>query len=220
MSPRWTPWGQISDEPTAQREAPLNAQFFNSTLTVKSDGDLCDNTVKQHSGYFKLGDQNKEYFYWFFESRNDPANDPTVMWLTGGPGCSSMMALLTENGPCWVQSDGTTTHNEFSWNEKANVVWVDQPPGTGFSKGDYDHDEAGVGKDMYLFLQALFQEFPQYNKRFFVTGESYAGHYVPAVTHEIWKRNKNLESGFVTINMEGFAIGNGLTAPEIQYGSR
>merc|ERR1712241_543099 len=104
-----------------------------------------------------MGDTN--YFFWLFESRSKPETDPLVMWLTGGPGCSSQLALLAENGPCSVNKQGTDTiKNPFSWNSKANVMWVDQPAGTGFSTGvPTMHNQAQVGNAMYGFLQAFLK---------------------------------------------------------------
>eukprot|EP01031_Cornospumella_fuschlensis_P045738 gene45738-55982_t len=98
---------------------------------------ICDTTVKSLSGYFSVSEQvTKNYFFWFFESRSSPSTDPLVIWLTGGPGCSSQLALLFENGPCKVSEDGlTTTPNPYSWNNNANILWVDQPAGVGFSYG-------------------------------------------------------------------------------------
>lgn len=63
---------------------------------------LCDSSVKSMSGYYSVDKESldKNYFFWFFESRSQPTTDPLVIWLTGGPGCSSQLALLTENGPC------------------------------------------------------------------------------------------------------------------------
>ncbi|CAM9980796.1 unnamed protein product, partial [Hapterophycus canaliculatus] len=102
------------------------------------DSALCGvDGVKQVSGYFKIQDEgatDKEYFFWMAESQENPSEDPVVLWLTGGPGCSSTLALLAENGPCTVNEDGeTTTPNPSSWNSRANVIWVDQPAGVGFS---------------------------------------------------------------------------------------
>ena len=118
-----------------------------SITEAPSPTGLCDN-VTSSAGYFKLTTGDKNYFYWYFESRSAPATDPLVLWLTGGPGCSSEVALFGENGPCKVSADGqTTTRNEFAWNSRANLLYVDQPTGTGFSYGTgYDHDEKGVGE--------------------------------------------------------------------------
>lgn len=180
---------------------------------------LCDD-VTQYSGYFKLATGDKHYFYWFFASRSSPSTDPVVMWMTGGPGCSSEVALFGENGPCSVSEDGShTIPNKYSWNSRANLLYIDQPTGTGFSYGSgLDHNEQGVAADMYSFLQHFFKAHSDLSPLdFFVVGESYAGHYVPAVTHEVWKRNKVLAEGDVHINLKGTSIGNGLTDPAIQY---
>jgi len=180
---------------------------------------ICDD-VAQYTGYYKLDTGDKNYFYWFFESRGNPATDPIILWLTGGPGCSSMVALFGENGPCTVNDDGaTTTTNPWSWNNNASIIFVDQPSGTGFSYGsrdDYDVDEGEVSADMYSFLTDFFGNHSEYqNQDFYVFGESYAGHYVPAVSHAIWAGNNNKPR--VPINLKGLAIGNGLTDPEVQY---
>jgi len=159
----------------------------------------------------------KNTFIGFFESRNDVSSVPLIMWLTGGPGCSSIMALLVENGPCSVndRADNTILRNT-SWNTNANIMWVDQPPGTGFSTGEKDSNEEEVAQDMYTFLQNFIAVFPEYFKNgFYVFGESYAGHYVPAITNKIYVEN-NAHTG-TNIPLKAFAIGNGLTDPYIQF---
>ena len=101
------------------------------------------------------------------------------MWLTGGPGCSSEVALFGENGPCSVNADGTDTiSNPFSWNSRANLLYVDQPTGTGFSYGTgLDHNEKGVAEDLYSFLQAFFKAHAALAPLdFFVVGESCNAH--------------------------------------------
>lgn len=184
------------------------------------DEDFCDST-KQLSGYFKImGSKSKNYFYWFFESRGSPSSDPLIIWLTGGPGCSSTLALLLENGPCSVNDDLSLKKNPYSWTERANVMWIDQPVGVGFSYGDkseYDTSEKEVGNDMYHFVQEFLQAKPEYQTLpFYVFGESYAGHYVPAIAHRIFSGNQQKE-GPLEINLKGFGIGNGLTDPQVQY---
>ena len=172
---------------------------------------LCDPGVKQYSGYIDLSTGAKHLFYWAFESRNDPATDPVILWMTGGPGCSSAVALFGENGPCKVNADGTATKlNPYSWNRNATLIYVDQPAGTGFSYGAKDSTEAGVARDMVDFLVQWFRIHGKFsNHDLYVTGESYAGHYVPAVSSGLFRNGA----------LKGLAIGNGLTDPEIQFSS-
>eukprot|EP00301_Raphidiophrys_heterophryoidea_P016193 c25751_g1_i1.p1 GENE.c25751_g1_i1~~c25751_g1_i1.p1 ORF type:complete len:460 (-),score=109.61 c25751_g1_i1:52-1431(-) len=206
---------------TAVALSPVNVHKWNyngkqhSASLYANEPTICD-TVQQYSGYFQIDTSDKKYFYWFFESHQSPSTDPLVMWLTGGPGCSSVLALFTENGPCHVNAEGdNTTANPYSWNTMANLLYVDQPPGTGFSEGTYDHDEAGVAEDMYNFLQAFYAAFPKYNTTFYIFGESYAGHYVPAISHRVYLGNVNHNGP--NIPLTGLGIGNGLTDPEVQY---
>ena len=143
----------------------------------------CHATLLRYYEVDARGKTNEHYFYWMFESRNKPSTDPFILWLTGGPGCSGMLALLNENGPCTISSAGEPVINTESWTNTANMLWIDQPTGVGFSygdSGDYDHDEKGVRDDMYFFLQAFFKAHPEYAQNdFYVFGESYGGHYAP-----------------------------------------
>jgi cathepsin A (carboxypeptidase C) len=115
-----------------------------------------------------------------------------------------------------------TVNNTHSWTNTANVLWIDQPTGVGFSygdAGDHDHDEFGVRQDMYYFITEFMTAHPEYaSNEFYVFGESYGGHYAPNVAYRIWEGNKNATaSGLPTINLKGLAVGNGLTDPAIQY---
>jgi carboxypeptidase C (cathepsin A) len=77
------------------------------------------------------------------------------MWLTGGPGCSSEIALFYENGPfSFDEKNKSLIYNEYSWNNISNLLFVDNPVGTGFSKTsiDYDTDELHIAKHMKLFI--------------------------------------------------------------------
>mmetsp|Transcript_57008 Transcript_57008/g.116668 ORF Transcript_57008/g.116668 Transcript_57008/m.116668 type:complete len:457 (-) Transcript_57008:10-1380(-) len=188
------------------------------------EGGLCDATVKSQSGYYHVDTGvDKNYFYWMFESRDTPSTDPLIMWLNGGPGCSSQLGLLTENGPCTISEDGLSTiNNPNSWNNNANVMWVDQPAHVGYSYGakvkDLDHNESEIAEDMYGFLQEFFVANPQYaDADFYVFGESYGGHYAPAISSRIFEGNQANVEGTVKINLKGVGVGNGLTDPYIQY---
>lgn len=76
------------------------------------------------------------YWFWFFEARNNPTTAPLATWFNGGPGCSSMIGLFQENGPCQFYNGASTPSlNPYSFNNYANMLYVDQPAGTGFSYG-------------------------------------------------------------------------------------
>ncbi|XP_020214792.1 serine carboxypeptidase-like [Cajanus cajan] len=173
-----------------------------------------------HAGYYSLPHSKAaRMFYFFFESRNKK-DDPVVIWLTGGPGCGSELALFYENGPFHIGDRLSLTWNDFGWDQVSNILFVDQPTGTGFSyssdDSDIPHDEKGVSNDLYDFLQEFFKAHPEFVKNdFYITGESYAGHYIPALASRVNQGNKQNQG--IHINLKGFAIGNGLTNPAIQY---
>jgi len=155
-----------------------------------------------------------EYFSWWFEPQSGVKTAPLVLWLTGGPGCSSELALAFENGPFTVNSDLSIKPNPYSWNKDSYLLYVDQPGGTGFStvgnpKG-YVVNEDQVAIDMINFLTNLFKKEPILGQQdLFIIGESYAGHYVPAICAAIAQGNAKF-------NLKGCAVGNGFIDPVVQ----
>lgn len=98
--------------------------------TIKGDApslsDICPGATSGYTGYLNHGD--KHFYFAYFESRSKPAEDPLVLWLNGGPGCSSMTGLFMELGPCTVNEDGESARkNPHSWISAANVFFLDQP---------------------------------------------------------------------------------------------
>lgn len=180
---------------------------------------------QRFSGYFRLNrTYSAEMFFFMFERRADAASAPVVIWMTGGPGCSSELAVFYENGPWSLRRDSggdiVLDETKYGWDEAATMIFVDQPVNTGFSFSDNEedrcYDEECVARDMEDFVLALMEERPELqNRPFFVTGESYAGHYVPAVAYQIFKSNLLKDK----VDFKGLAIGNGLTVPSIQYGA-
>ncbi|CAK4069478.1 unnamed protein product [Aphanomyces euteiches] len=173
----------------------------------------CDR-VNQSWGYIEIENATDKYFHWYFESRNDPKTDPLVVWLNGGPGASSMIGFLSENGPCNIQLDLSLKYNPYSWNSRANVLWLDQPANTGFSTGSPAKPE-NISPYVYSFLQGFLAKHPDLHGRpLYITGESYGGHYVPVIAHTIIKENeKKLKPH---LNLQGIAIGNGITNTAVQ----
>ncbi|XP_066600490.1 venom serine carboxypeptidase [Prorops nasuta] len=185
-----------------------------ATVQHKEMGD-----VNSYAGYLTV---NKEYnsnlFFWFFPAQLNPITAPVILWLQGGPGATSLFGLFMENGPFTVTSNKTLKPRKYSWNLNHNVIYIDNPVGTGFSfteneKG-YATNETDVGRDVHTALVQFFQLFPELQKNdFFVTGESYGGKYVPAVSHAI--KDYNIKAT-KKINLKGLSIGNGWTDPENQ----
>ncbi|XP_058071249.1 serine carboxypeptidase 1-like [Magnolia sinica] len=169
----------------------------------------------QYAGYVTVDPKNgRALFYYFTESPGDPSTKPLVLWLNGGPGCSSLIGAMMEQGPFRVNSDGKTLFkNDYAWNNVANVIFLESPAGVGFSYSNTtsDYDVSGdkrTADDAYTFLVNWLERFPQYKTRdFFITGESYAGHYVPQLAYTILVNNKNTNQ--TIINLKGIAVGNG-----------
>ncbi|KAK6138268.1 hypothetical protein DH2020_028015 [Rehmannia glutinosa] len=132
------------------------------------------------------------------------------------PGCSSFgFGAMEELGPFRVNSDGKTLfQNNYAWNNVANVLFLESPAGVGFSYSNTTADYNNTGdtttaNDAYTFLVNWLERFPQYKARdFYITGESYAGHYVPQLAYTILLNNKNTNQ--TVINLKGIAIGNAL----------
>ena len=150
----------------------------------------------------------RQYFYWLCPARTGDKAAPLLVWLNGGPGSSSMMGLFLENGPYFIDDAGSLHARNASWNNKFDVLYVDQPAGTGFStaqQGAYAQNQEDVAEAFSAFLANFYRAYPDSRtKQLWLTGESYAGKYLPAIA-----------ARFVThgIPVAGVAIGNGLTVP-------
>ncbi|PSK48664.1 Carboxypeptidase Y A [Elsinoe australis] len=198
-----------------EKERELDGKLENYNLRTKKvdPASLGVDKVKQYSGYLDDEEEDKHLFYWFFESRNDPKNDPVVLWLNGGPGCSSLTGLFMELGPSSIDKNGKLVHNPYSWNANASVIFLDQPVNVGFSYSNNPvSNTVAAGKDVYALLTLFFKQFPEYAKQpFHISGESYAGHYIPVFASEILSHKKR------NINLQSILIGNGLTDGLTQY---
>ncbi|KQK14883.1 serine carboxypeptidase II-3 [Brachypodium distachyon] len=169
----------------------------------------------QYAGYVTVdAAAGRALFYYLAEAigtGNGSSNSkPLLLWLNGGPGCSSLgYGAMEELGPFRVMSDGKTLYrNPYSWNHAANVLFLESPAGVGYSYSNTTADYSRFGdnktaEDAYLFLANWMERFPEYKGRdFYITGESYAGHYVPQLAHQILRHKSP------SINLKGIMIGN------------
>ncbi|KAJ3669133.1 hypothetical protein LUZ60_011083 [Juncus effusus] len=174
----------------------------------------------QYAGYVPVSPQGgRALFYWLIEavSSAGPGSAPLVLWLNGGPGCSSVgYGASEEIGPFRIQADGRSLYlNPHSWNNVANLLFLESPAGVGFSYSNTSMDLFTAGDertamDAFSFLENWFERFPQYKYReFYIAGESYAGHYVPQLAQLIYRKNKSIQNPF--INFKGIMVGNAVT---------
>lgn len=215
------PTGLSSIASSNSFEVLSHPSFPEHQLRTRHPKGICDDTVESTAGYLDTAN-GRHFFSYQFDSRDDPENDPVVLWLNGGPGCSSFTGLLMELGPCRVVSNDTTVFNPDAWNNHANLVFLDQPVGVGYSYGPKNDSGTwtteAAAKDVYAFLQILLAT-PKYaGKEFHIAGESYAGRYIPMFGDYIVRQNaKSHETGLPKINLKSVLIGNGFTNPKLQY---
>lgn len=171
---------------------------------------------RQFAGYVDVDVKaGRSLFYYFTEAENNSHNKPLTLWLNGGPGCSSIGGgAFTELGPFFPTGDGRgLRRNSLSWNRASNLLFVESPAGVGWSysntTSDYNSGDASTARDMYIFLLNWYKKFPEFRSReLFLTGESYAGHYIPQLADVLL--DHNLHSTGFKFNIKGVAIGNPL----------
>ncbi|KAJ7531099.1 hypothetical protein O6H91_14G032200 [Diphasiastrum complanatum] len=169
----------------------------------------------QYSGYVTVDPlRGKALFYWLTEAVKAPSHKPLVLWLNGGPGCSSLAyGAMEEIGAFHIKDNGRKLYlNSHSWNKVANILYLESPAGVGFSYSNstFDYDFPGdnqTAEDSFKFLQLWLARFPQYKGRdFYMIGESYAGHYIPQLAQVIFERGKL--SSQQPFKFKGFMVGN------------
>ncbi|KAI9719041.1 MAG: hypothetical protein M1812_003671 [Candelaria pacifica] len=135
--------------------------------------------------------ETSKLYFWFFPSANPAASDEITIWLNGGPGCSSLEGLLQENGPfLWQYGTLAPVPNPYTWVNLTNMVWVEQPVGTGFSQGTPTAtSETDVASQFLGFFKNFVDTFDLQNRKVFITGESYAGYYVPYIADAMFNAN-------------------------------
>jgi len=172
----------------------------------------------QYSGYLNLSNGHHLH-YWMTESQSDPDNSPLVIWMNGGPGCSSLDGLMYELGPIHVYDNGTLWDNsQNAWNRKANTLFLEAPVCVGFSYEDGSKscsmNDNSTADDNYHAILKFLEQFPVYkDSPLYITGESYGGVYVPTLALRTLQGNANMDGeSNPKVNLKAFAVGNGVTA--------
>jgi carboxypeptidase C (cathepsin A) len=189
---------------------PVDATpFFNSKLGYNL-------SYKAYSGYEKIDwyfpEQTARMYYSLWQGVGDDIKDksvPIIIWLQGGPGAASQFGCFNEVGPLYIHPDGKLQENGYSWSNRGHLVCVDQPVGVGFSynRGKLVTDTYEASLHFTNFLHNFLSEWNFLENPLYISGESYAGHYIPSFARFLMA---NVSLG---INLRGVMIGDGYLDP-------
>lgn len=182
----------------------------------------------QYSGYLNASAAEPGtmlHYWWASAEVPEPEKAPVLLWLNGGPGSSSVLGMLQEEGPLIIDKDGNLMDNPWSWTKLVNLFVLESPAGVGYSYcaametgGACHNDDFSTAKAAYAALQDLFTtKFPELRSNpFYITGESYAGVYCPTLAEQIVDGNA---AGNPNINLVGMAVGDPCTDNDSQLQS-
>ncbi|XP_039008263.1 serine carboxypeptidase-like 45 [Hibiscus syriacus] len=201
----------------------MKIESFLADKIARLPGQPSNLSFQHFSGYVPVDyKKSKSLFYYFVEAETHPASKPLVLWLNGGPGCSSLgVGAFSENGPFRPNGE-VLVRNHYSWNREANMLYLETPIGVGFSYATNSSsyvavDDETTARDNLVFLLNWYKRFPNYRQRdLYVTGESYAGHYVPQLAKLIVEFNKKQN----LFNLRGIALGNPVLEFATDFNSR
>ncbi|GIZ42732.1 hypothetical protein CKM354_000599100 [Cercospora kikuchii] len=204
-----------SRTPIIEQTEAVKKFIVNGTSIPEVDFDIGES----YAGLMPIGPEQdvSELYFWFFPSLNPDAGDEILIWLNGGPGCSSLEGLLQENGPfLWQFGTFKPVKNPWTWVNLTNVVWVEQPAGTGFStQGGTPpaRDQIEVAKQFLGFWKNFVDTFGLQDRKVFITGESYAGYYVPYIADAMHN-----ETNREYYNVEGIMIYDPVLTDNVVHG--
>ncbi|KAF4963132.1 hypothetical protein FSARC_8845 [Fusarium sarcochroum] len=178
-----------SEQPTLSKRAKskfLNKHSEKFVVNGSAIPEVDFDVGESYAGLLPISqdpDEDRQLYFWFFPSTNPDAGEEVVIWLNGGPGCSSLSGLLTENGPfLWQEGTLAPTPNSYSWTNLTNVIWIEQPVGVGYSQGKPNiTNEVELGLEFIGFWRNFIDTFDLKGATTYITGESYAGYYVPYI---------------------------------------
>jgi len=211
--------------------ADISPPTYNPTSqsdTAVDWGDSWDGP-QQHTGFLSFDGVERgdglvpsiNTFFWYLPSLNNDPDAPLLVWLQGGPGGSSLYGMFEEIGPMGIDANMTIYPRDpkFNWNQKYSLLFLDNPCGVGFSWSHdecFVEDEETVGNDLADALGKFYELFPDLHENdLFVTGESYAGKYVPAFGYTLFSRNQKGQGE--KVNLKGISIGDGAMSPHDQF---
>ncbi|CAP27538.2 Protein CBG07588 [Caenorhabditis briggsae] len=220
----FAPLSNGQNTPTARAQADLVTGLPGTIFQVN---------FKQYAGYLN-SDPNKAYnnlHYWslhnisrHIESQINPSNDSLLLWINGGPGCSSLLGLMQEISPFHAASDGQTLYeNVFAWNKVSNLLAIDAP-GAGFSwmeNPKHNQDDSYVTQAILNALLDFYTVYPNLqNADLYIAGEGYGSFFASGLVYNLLVNNTPRTDIVTTpIKVRGLLLGNGDLSARHQYNS-
>ncbi|KAI5123390.1 hypothetical protein M0805_006098 [Coniferiporia weirii] len=213
-----SPWASVRAAPT---DLPSAASFYVSSLPdLHQDPAHPLHIYAGHiasdpeSSRLPVATVSAHLFFVLIKARRTADKERVLFWFNGGPGCSSFDGLMMETGPFRVDGKGGLKTMEGGWEEYTNMVFVDQPAGTGYSYTSTDrfvHELSDAAGQVVEFMRNFYTVFPEYQQMdTYIGGESYAGQYIPYIGDAVL-------SSDLGISLKGLAIGNGWIDARHQY---
>ncbi|KAJ2556677.1 Cell death protease [Coemansia sp. RSA 1933] len=204
-----------ASDTAAEPPLPDKSKFVVGDIPFQDD--LHFSSLKQHAGQIPMqGDKDVMFFWLVANTTNTQNQDKLVLWLNGGPGCTSLDGLFMENGPYKFDGANRLKFRDYSLTQQFDVLYIDQPFGTGFSVANvnaYKNSFKDVSLTLLSFLEKFYKVFPEYRQRqLFISGESEAGTYIPYVANDILQMPEADR-----LNLGGLMIGNGWIDPYPMY---
>ncbi|KAJ2500699.1 Cell death protease [Coemansia sp. RSA 1972] len=172
-------------------------------------------SLEQYAGQLPMKDDASMFFWLITNTTNAYNHDKLLIWLNGGPGCTSLDGVFMENGPFQFSGANQLVPRSHSFSEQFDVLYIDQPFGTGFSSSNstyYEHTFVSGTHTLLEFLERFYTVFPELRKRqLFLAGESEAGTYIPYLADAI------LDMPEPKFDLRGLMIGNGWVDPFPMY---
>lgn len=183
---------------------------------------------KGKAGMIPVSSTGSSMFYWEIDAKGANIEGdqlPLILWLQGGPGCSSQGGNWFEFGPYYADEQGNPQLRNVTWAENFHLLFIDNPIGAGYSFAASEDEmvttETEMATNLYNMLQSLATQYPHWfqKRQFYIFGESYGGHYVPVIAYKILTENgRAWITGNAKIPLEGIGIGDGWSDPYNQLG--
>ncbi|KAJ2785271.1 Cell death protease [Coemansia javaensis] len=209
--------GDSSAGGNSTAEAPLPDRSEFVVRSIPFQDDKAFDSLRQYAGQMPMGGAEDVMFFWLVANATNSRNqDKLLIWLNGGPGCTSLDGVFMENGPYKFHGPNRLRFRDYSLSQQFDVLYIDQPFGTGFSMApasDYATSFKNATKTLHDFVARFYRVFPEYRQReLYIAGESEAGVYIPYLADSMLQAPQAER-----FRLRGIMIGNGWVDPYPMY---